>query len=107
MECNNYVGSQREVLERLSRNGKAASLFWNVNAVRRLSFARDGQLISSEEPWEEADFGDDPEVAAALDGLDFGDWRHTNAKGITAVTRFTGRVLPEDDLTTAIQDMYQ
>ncbi|MGW6930543.1 DUF6461 domain-containing protein [Lentzea sp. NPDC054927] len=107
VECNNYVGSQREVLERLSRNGKAASLFWNVNAVRRLSFARDGQLISSEEPWEEADFGDDPEVAAALDGLDFDDWRHTNAKGITAVTRFTGRVLPEDDLTAAIQDMYQ
>jgi hypothetical protein len=106
VEVNNYVGSQREVLERLSRNGKAASHFWNVNAVRRLSFARNGRLISSQEPWEEADFGDDPEVAAALDGLGFGDWRHTDAKGITAVTRFTGGVLPADDITAAIEELF-
>ncbi|MFS8102321.1 DUF6461 domain-containing protein [Lentzea alba] len=106
IESNNYVGSRREVLERLSRNGKAASHYWNVNAVRRLSFARDGRVICSEEPWEEADYGDDPEVAAALEGLDFGNFRHTDAKGITAVTRFTGTTLPEEDLTAAIHDLF-
>ncbi|MEV6237974.1 DUF6461 domain-containing protein [Lentzea sp. NPDC051838] len=107
VEDNNYVGSKQEVLERLSRNGKAASFFWNVNAHTDLSFARDGVLIASEEPWEDADFGDDPEVVAALDGLDFGDYRHTYAKGITAVTRFTGGVLPQEDLTAAIEDLYE
>jgi hypothetical protein len=106
VEANNYVGSQREVLERLSRNGKAASHFWNVNSVTRLSFARDGRLISTEEPWEEADFGNDPEVVAALAGLDFGDWRHRDAKCVTAVTRFTGSELPRDDITTAIENLF-
>jgi hypothetical protein len=105
VELNNFVGSTGDVLKRLSRNGKAASHYWNVNRVTRLSFARAGKLISSEEPWEDADFGDDPEVVAALDGLDFGDWRHTDAKGITAVTRFTGGVLPEDDLAAAIENL--
>jgi hypothetical protein len=106
VEENNYVGTNREILESLSRNGKAASFFWNVNALTRLSFARGGELVASEEPWEEAEFGDDPEVVAALDGLDFGDWRHRNAKGITAVTRFTGGELPEDDLTAAIETLF-
>jgi len=106
VEDNNYVGSNQEVLERLSRNGKAASHYWNVNAVTQLSFARGGVLVSSEEPWEEVDFGDDPEVAAALDGLDFADWRHLNAKGITAVVRFTGVELPREDLTAAIEELY-
>lgn len=58
VEEKNFVGTSRDVLESLSRNGKAASFFWNVNALTRLSFARDGTLISSEEPWEEAEFGD-------------------------------------------------
>lgn len=90
VEDNNFVGSRREVLERLSRNGKAASHFWNVNRLTRLSFARD-----------------DPEVVAALDGLDFGTRLHVDAKAITAVIRFTGGVLPEDDIAAAIDDLYQ
>ncbi|MGW4213009.1 DUF6461 domain-containing protein [Lentzea sp. NPDC004789] len=106
VELNNFVGTDREVLERLSRNGKAASYFWNVNALTRLSFARDGKLVSAEEPWGETDFGDDPEVAAALDGLDFGDFRHKDAKGITAVCRFTGVELPAEKLTAAIDDLF-
>lgn len=61
--------------------------------------------IASKEPREHTEFGDDPEVVAALEGLDFGDWRHTCAKGITAVTRFTGGVLSEDDLAAAIEDL--
>jgi hypothetical protein len=106
VELNNWIGSDRNVLAQLSRNGKAASHYWNVNRLTKLSFARGGTLVSAAEPWEEADFGDDPEVAAALDGLDFGNWRHTDAKAITAVTRFTGAVLPEDDLTAAIENLF-
>jgi hypothetical protein len=107
VEDNNYVGADENVLAHLSRDGRAASFYWNVNAVTRLSFARRGKLISSEEPWEDAEFGDDPEVVAALDGLDFADDRHTYAKGITAVTRFTGGVLPQDDITAAIEELYE
>ncbi|MFD4639663.1 DUF6461 domain-containing protein [Lentzea sp. NPDC058436] len=103
LEDNNYAGTERGVLERLSRNGKAASHFWNGNGDRCLSFARGGSVLASTEPWGHTDFGDDPEVVAALDGLDFGVWRHKDAKGVTAVTRFTGTVLPQDDLTAALQ----
>ena len=46
VENNHYVGSRDEVLERLSRNGKAASHYWNVNRLTRLSFARAGQVIA-------------------------------------------------------------
>jgi hypothetical protein len=31
-----------------------------------------------------------PAVAAALDGLDFGDYRDKTGKGLVAVQRFTG-----------------
>ncbi|WP_191301863.1 DUF6461 domain-containing protein [Lentzea cavernae] len=106
LELDNYVGTRGEVLERLSRGGKAASHFWNVNSDRCLSFARGGGVLFSAEPWEDTDFGDDPEVVAALDGLDFGVWRHKEAKGITAVTRFTGTVLPQDDLTAAVRELF-
>ncbi|GAB2858027.1 DUF6461 domain-containing protein [Lentzea nigeriaca] len=106
VEDNNYRGSLRDVLERLSRNGKAASHFWNVNRLTRLSFARDGQVVSAREVLNQTEFGDDPEVLAALDGLDFTDFRHLDAKGITAVVRFTGAVIPEDDVRDAIDELF-
>ncbi|HEX7307537.1 DUF6461 domain-containing protein [Lentzea sp.] len=106
LELDNWVGSGPEVLKRLSRNGSAASLFWNVNSDRRLSFARDGALLGSAEPWKDADYGDDPEVAAALAGLDFEDLRHLSAKGITAVVRFTRTELPREDLAAAVGNLF-
>jgi hypothetical protein len=106
IENNNYRGSQRDVLERLSRNGKAASHFWNVNRLTRLSFARDGHVVSAQEVLNQTEFGDDPEVLAALDGLDFTDFRHLDAKGITAVVRYTGAVIPEDDVREAIDELF-
>lgn len=105
VESNNFQGSRPEVLERLSRNGKAASHFWNVNRDTSLSFARDGQVVSSREVLDQTEFGDDPEVLEALEGLDFTDWRHLDAKGITAVVRFTGAVIPEDDVRAAIDEL--
>lgn len=106
VELNNWQGSRGEVLERLSRNGKAASHYWNVNRLTRLSFARDGQVLDARELLNQASFGDDPEVRKALEGLSFTDWRHLDAKGITAVARFTGAVIPEDDVRAAIDDLF-
>ncbi|MDX3662599.1 DUF6461 domain-containing protein [Streptomyces sp. ID05-26A] len=83
VEFNNYQGSRIAVLQRLSRNGKAASYHWNANRVTRLSFARDGQLT------------EDADTRKAVEGLSFTDLRHLDAKGITAVVRFTGTVIPE------------
>lgn len=84
VEFNDYQGSRAAVLQRLSRGGKAASYHWNANRVTRLSFARDGQLT------------DDADTRKALEGLSFTDLRHLDAKGITAVVRFTGAVIPEE-----------
>ncbi len=107
VENNNYRGSQQEVLERLSRNGKAASHYWNVNRLTRLSFARGGEVVSAREVLNQTEFGDDPEVLEALTGLDFTDFRHLDAKGITAAVRFTGAVIPEDAVRSAVDDLYE
>ena len=83
-------------MRRASARGRAASMFWNVNAMTRLSFAEDGQLLASFEPPEDVDAG--PAVAAALDGLDFDDYRNKTAKGLVTVQRFTGRGITARDL---------
>ena len=106
IEINNYRGSEPEVLERLSRNGKAASHFWTADALTRLSFARDGQVIDAREVLNPEWVGVDPEVGKAVEGLSFADWRHRNAKGIAAVVRFTGAVIPEDDVRAAIEELF-
>jgi hypothetical protein len=106
VEVNNYQGSRREVLELLSRHGKAASCFWNANALTRLSFARDGQVIDAREVLSEEWADVDPEVGRAVEGLSFTDWRHLNAKGIAAVVRFTGAVIPEGDVRAAIEELF-
>ncbi|GLY48770.1 DUF6461 domain-containing protein [Lentzea sp. NBRC 102530] len=107
VEHNNYQGSNAAVLEHLSRNGKAASHYWNVNRLTRLSFARGGHLLGACEAMGETDFGDDPEVLEALRDIDFTDWRHTDAKGVAAAVRFTGTAIPEADVRAAIQDSVQ
>ncbi|MEO6086122.1 MAG: DUF6461 domain-containing protein [Umezawaea sp.] len=101
-EENGYLGIKEGVLERLSRNGKAASAFWNVNTHTALAFARGGQVLASFEPGldsgDDSEFReafDDPEVREALDGIDFDDHRHHDAKLVTAVARFTGHVVTE------------
>ncbi|WP_246257818.1 DUF6461 domain-containing protein [Amycolatopsis anabasis] len=96
VEFNGYQGSYRPVLEPLSRLGRTASMFWNVNAVTRLSFARDGAVLAGFELGQDEPV-DDPEVRAALDGLDLGNYRDRVEKGLVAVERFTGlRLRPED-----------
>jgi hypothetical protein len=96
VESNGYQGADEGVLRRASIGGRAASMFWNVNAVTRLSFAEAGQVLTSFEPLRNVDA--DPEVAAALDGLDFEDYRDTIGKGLVAVRRFTGHGITAEDL---------
>ncbi|MEV7098665.1 DUF6461 domain-containing protein [Amycolatopsis sp. NPDC051045] len=97
IEENGYRGSRAPVLTAVSRAGRAASMFWNVNAVRRLSFARGGEVVSSFEPGP-GEPAADPEVAAALAGLDLKNYRDREEKGLVAVERFTGRGLHPADL---------
>jgi len=87
VEPNGYQGTS--LLAVLSVNGTAASMYWNVNAVTSLGFARQGSVLAQFEPCGTEDVGE-PEVTAALAGLDFTDYRHMYAKGVTAVARFAG-----------------
>lgn len=96
VEYNGFQGTDEAVLRRASAGGRAASMFWNVNAMTRLSFAEGGQVLASFEPPEDINAG--PAVGAALDGLDFDDYRNKEGKGLAAVERFTGRGITAQDL---------
>jgi hypothetical protein len=96
VEFNGFQGSYAPLLRRASAGGRAASMYWNVNAVTRLSLAEGGRLLASFEPPAVVD--SDPAVAEALAGLDFEDYRNKEGKGLVAVQRFTGRGITEGDL---------
>ena len=87
VELNGWQGSHADVLSAASAAGRAASMYWNVNAVTRLSFAERGQVLDAFEIGHQPQ--DLPEIAAALTGLDFdhGDWI---LPSLLAVERFTG-----------------
>jgi predicted dehydrogenase len=63
-EENGFQGSRAEVLRVVSASGTAASMFWNINMVTRLSLARDGDITFAEEL-----IGfDEPAIAEQLPG---------------------------------------
>src|SRR4029079_6120704 len=97
-EYNGFQGAHEPVLARASSQGRAASMYWNVNALTRLSFAHRGGILLSVE-----DIGDieaPPPVAETLVGLDFADYhRGKSSMGLVAVQRFTGYGMTADDLT--------
>jgi hypothetical protein len=72
-------------------------MFWNVNAVTRLSFAEGGQVLASFETYEGQE-GYPPAVNDALTGLDWGDYDERVGKGLVAVERFTGYGITAADL---------
>lgn len=72
-------------------------MFWNVNALTRLSFAEAGQLLAAFEPWGREKYP--PEAAEAVAGLDFAEPGDRIEKGLVAVDRFTGRGITAADLT--------
>nr|WP_201748882.1 DUF6461 domain-containing protein [Micromonospora acroterricola] len=97
VEYNGWQGSTAPVLTRASAGGRAASMFWNVNALTRLSFAEDGEVLLSVEPF--GDLDAPPPLGAALAGLDFADHhRGKRLMGLVAVQRFTGHGITADDL---------
>jgi hypothetical protein len=49
VEYNGFQGADQAVLRRASAGGRAG-MFWNVNALTRLSFAEGGQMLASFEP---------------------------------------------------------
>ena len=96
VEDNGFRGTDEAVLRAASAGGRAAGMFWNVNAVTRLSFAEGGRLLASFEPWGDEDVP--PEVEAALAGLDFAVHGDRVEMGLVAVERFTGRGITAADL---------
>jgi hypothetical protein len=98
VEYNGFQGANQAVLERASVGGRAASMFWNINGVTRLSFAEDGEVFASYEPFGPLEKDTGPAVAAALEGLDFSDHRDKEEKGLVAVERFAGRGITQGDL---------
>ncbi|MGW7079763.1 DUF6461 domain-containing protein [Streptomyces sp. NPDC054866] len=91
VENNNYQGSREEVLRPLSRHGRTASAFWNVNAVSQLSLAEDGLISSAFEMITPEDtFGARPDAwQPLLEGLNLDD-DHLWGTGLAAVERATG-----------------
>lgn len=97
VEVNGFRGSEPQLLERLSAGGRAASMFWNVNALTRLSFAEQGRIRAAFEPMGVPHTGGGPDVEAALAGLDFDRMRRPEA-GLLAVERFTGHAFTREAL---------
>lgn len=87
IEPGDFRGSEKAVLEEVSHNGRAASMFWNVNAVTRLSLAENGELLDAFRWWDEATH---PAALALFDGLDIQDNQDKVARGLVVIERFTG-----------------
>ncbi|WP_150477741.1 DUF6461 domain-containing protein [Streptomyces alboniger] len=93
VENNNYQGSREEVLRPLSRHGRTASAYWNVNAVSRLSLAEGGLISCAFEMIapEYTMFGARPDAwQPLLEGLDLDDYETRWGAGLMAVERATG-----------------
>jgi hypothetical protein len=91
VEENGFQAADGDRMKALSRKGKAASIYWNVNANFRLIFAEHGELVY------EADSAYEASPPGMAD-LDFNDFRNRNTKGVAAVARFAGRGITEADL---------
>ncbi|MEU7868846.1 DUF6461 domain-containing protein [Dactylosporangium sp. NPDC049140] len=96
VENNGYAGSHREVLVAASAGGRAASMYWNVNGLTRLSFAERGRILAQHEPWGREEWPQ--ELDGVLDGLDFARSGERPGKGLVAVERFAGRGIGPEDL---------
>ncbi len=100
VEDNGYQGSREEVLRPLSRLGRTASAYWNVNAVSSLSLAEGGliasafEMIAPEEP--EYRYGVRPHAwDPLLEGLTLDDDACLWGAGLAAVERASGAQFDE------------
>jgi hypothetical protein len=78
VEVNGWQGSRPEVLRRVSAAGRAVSVYWNVNATTRFSYAVSGRLLTAFEAMTPGRrFGADPDALETVrSGLPWatGDW---------------------------------
>jgi hypothetical protein len=70
-------------------------VYWDVEALTRLSFAREGEVVAFEPGIEQP-----PALEPILADLDFADYRDKIGKGLVAVERFTGRGFRPEDLVS-------
>ncbi|BBG00865.1 MULTISPECIES: DUF6461 domain-containing protein [Pseudonocardia] len=99
-EDNGWQGSAGPTLRRVSAAGRAASVFWNVNAVQALSFAEHGRVLSSttDYGWRPIETGGNRVVAETVAGLDFSDWKTQREQALVAAAWFTGRLIERADV---------
>ncbi|MEU4377799.1 hypothetical protein [Pseudonocardia alni] len=104
-EDNGWQGTCAPTLRGVSATGRAASVFWNVEAVQTLSFAESGTALSSTTDfgWIPIDTGGHTAVADAISALDFSDGTTRRERALLAVARFTGCLVgrPEVDAVLA------
>ncbi|WP_083986677.1 DUF6461 domain-containing protein [Frankia sp. EI5c] len=101
VEESGLQGSRHAVLSAVSRHGLAASMFWNINALTRLSLAQDGEVLAAFEP------GTDPipdVVLPLLRDLDLAGATDRVAKGLVVVERFTGHTILPEHLQRMVDD---
>ncbi|MGP3990214.1 DUF6461 domain-containing protein [Streptomyces sp. 3N207] len=99
VEYNGFQGSREEVLRPLSRlGGRAASAYWNDDALSQLALAEDGRVLSAFEMlFPDERHGTAPGAwDAYLGGLSFGAGSDWQAAGAAAVARATGARLDEE-----------
>ncbi|HVV08543.1 DUF6461 domain-containing protein [Amycolatopsis sp.] len=94
VEFNGFQGANARVLRALSENGRAASMFWNVNALTRLSLAAEGEIVAAFEPGMQ----ETPDIGELAIDLELADYHDRVAKGLVVVERFTGRGFTREDL---------
>lgn len=105
VELNGFQGSVPEVLVGLSRLGRTASIFWNVNDDNAFSCASDGEVVASVDMYDaedpsEVDLPADLVELFALAGDDE-DGVSMWAVGLAMADAFTQVSVGEDDLRSA------
>lgn len=87
VELNGYEGSRPDVLQRLSRRGKAASVYWEINGMVIVSCASRGRVVAAVDLSVDDEGGDLPARLRSL--LRAGD-ADLVAVGAAMVQRYTG-----------------
>lgn len=93
IESNGWQGTRPEVLRRASVTGRAASVYWNVNAVKTFTAAEGGVVLDQIEYWSELT---DPRLLELSEDLDLDTHADASARGMLVAERFTGVTVTED-----------
>jgi hypothetical protein len=101
VEVNGFEGSRTEVLASASGRGKAASAYWNVDAMTYFGCARGGQAICSSEFMAEGERDALPAEVRPLAELADGDDDSWAAIALAMVEAFTGVAVTEELLSAA------